>query len=351
MKSHLFDDPLKLYNTLLNDIQEAQSSIILEFYRFTGSIGIRIIDALALKAKQGLEVKLLFDSWGTDWRHEQFAPLIQAGGEVRFFHKIILRPGFFIRSHRRNHRKLVIIDSRISYIGSSNISDYNIVWRELILRIEGPVATAFRETFDQMYAKHTDYLAYPNEMRTPIFFRDFEIVRDVPSIRSQMIRRRYTKLIKKARKSIIIETPYFLPSFLVRKALIAAVARGVKVQICIPLKSDMSIVDKLRNRYIGPLTEQGIEFLMHTGHNLHAKLLFVDNTTFAIGSANFDFRSFRFQHEMTLIGKYTSITSQVIRHTTETINQCIPFDYEAWKKRKLFDQFLEWLILPIRHLL
>lgn len=352
MKVALFDDTLKYYNALLNDIEKAHQFIFMEFYRFgNDAIGSRFRDALARKAREGVSVKLLLDSWGTNGRDAFFAPLTEAGGEVRFHEKLRFSPDFFTRNHRRNHRKITIIDDKISYIGSSNLTDYNIVWRELILRLNGPIALTFKKIFVQMYDLAGGYLKVPSEMKIPLTFHGLEIIRDIPSITFQPVKKKMIKLIRYARRNIVVETPYFLPSFLVRKALINAVRRGVDVNIIIPRNSDVGIVDILRNRYLGPLHEKGIRFSLYTGQNLHAKLLMTDNNTFAMGSPNFDYRSFRFQHEILMVGYENDITRLLVNHVSNTLADTIPFDYEGWKNRNWFIRLREWILIPLRHLL
>jgi cardiolipin synthase len=351
-KSYVFDDTLRFYNALISDIEQATSFVYLEFYKFGhDSIGRRFRDVLARKSKQGVEVKLLLDSWGSPPNSGFFDNLTNNGGEVRYFEKIRFNLDFLTRSHRRNHRKMVIIDNKILYVGSANITDYNMVWRELIVRMEGDLASIFRRIFLLMYDMYNKYILYNPETTIPVNFRGFEIIRDVPSITKQFIKKRYIRLIKSARKKIVIETPYFLPSFLLRLALIKAVKKGVKVIVVMPLHSDVRLVDILRNKYLGPLAEKGIQFFMYIPQNLHAKLLMIDDECFAIGSPNFDYRSFRFQHEIILMGKEKKMAAKLRAHVNDTLAESEPFDYARWKKRPFIEKVFEWLIVPFRHLL
>ncbi|MCD4730659.1 MAG: hypothetical protein K8R74_08670 [Bacteroidales bacterium] len=154
-----------------------------------------------------------------------------------------------------------------------------------------------------------------------------------------------------SRHKIVIETPYFLPSFFVRKALMDAAKRGVEVKVIMPKHSDVGLIDLLRNRNLGPLHKNGVKQLFYTPHNLHAKILTVDSEVFAIGSPNFDYRSFRFQHEIVLIGMEPDVSKQLEIHIKETIENSIEFDYNIWKKRSAMQKFFEWILLPFRHLL
>lgn len=352
LKYQLFDDTLRFYNALQADINSAKNYIYLEFYKFgNDSVGRLFRDLLTRKAREGIEVKILLDSWGTSLNESFFSSLIQFGGDVRFFEKIRFNLDYLTRSHCRNHRKIVAIDDRISYVGSANITDYNMVWRELCLRIEGGIAISFKKIFLQMYEIHNKYVLFKALHTEPVFYNQLEILRDFPSMSKQNIKKRFTKLIKSAKSRIVIESPYFLPSFLVRMALIRAAKRGIKVIVIMPKHSDVRLVDVLRNKYLGPLSEKGIEFFLYLPQNLHSKLLLIDDRVFAVGSPNFDYRSFRFQHEIILTGADKTLTAKLKEHVKETLKDSEPFNYQRWKTRPFIEKVFEWIIVPFRHLL
>jgi len=348
-----YDDPMKYYNAMLDDIVAAKKYVFIETYKFGHqSIGIKFRDALTAIAKRGVEVKLLIDSWGGSSLPDDFFDFLKkAGGEVRLFQKIKINIDFFTRSHRRNHRKITIIDDHISWIGSSNLTDYNIIWRESMLRISGEIATKFKKVFYQDFKIYNKYIRYRSLYTRVIRQGDCEILRDVPSIARQKIKKRYEHLFKNAKSEIIIESPYFLPGFFLRKAMIDAANRGVEVKVIIPKNSDVRLVNILHGRYLEMLHNHNIKFLYFTQHNLHAKIILIDNEIFSIGSPNFDYRSFRYMHEIVLIGTKPQIVNQIRTHINETIAMCEPFDYEAWKRRPAIQKFFEWIILPMRHLL
>ncbi|NCA84524.1 MAG: phosphatidylserine/phosphatidylglycerophosphate/cardiolipin synthase family protein [Clostridia bacterium] len=349
----LYDDPIKYYNAMLDDILAARKYVFIEMYKFGHQImGVRFRDALTAVARAGVEVKLLIDSWGGSGIPDDFfAELLAAGGEVRFFQKIKINIDFFTRSHRRNHRKLLIIDDLISYIGSSNITDYNLIWRESMLRLYGDIAVNFKKIFYQDFKIYNSYIRYRRHYTRIMRCQDMEILRDVPSITRQKIKKRYEYLIRQAKRSVTIESPYFLPGFYLRKALIDAVARGVEVRVIIPRHSDVRMVNLLHGRYLEMLHRHNIQFLYYTIHNLHAKLLLVDEKIFCLGSPNFDYRSFRYMHEILLTGHDAHIAGMISEHIIQTMRMCEPFDYDAWMRRPRIQRFFEWLILPLRHLL
>lgn len=338
---------------MLDDIEAAKDYIYIETYRIhNDSIGIRFRDVLTEKAKQGVEIKLLLDSWGSSSiSYSFFADLIKFGGEVRFFEKIKINFDFFTRSHRRNHRKIIIIDDEVTYIGSSNFTDYNLNWRELIIRFRGDISLTFKKIFRQDFRIYNKYVFDKARYSATLRHGDFEILRDIPSITIKRINKRYIQLIKESKSQVIIESPYFLPGFMLRKAMSDASKRGVDVKVIIPRRSDVGLVDVLRNKYLGPLSKNGINILYYKPHNLHAKAMLIDDKIFSIGSANFDYRSFRYMYEITLIGQDPQISIQLNNHISKTMQNCESFSYENWKRRPLINKFFEYILLPFRHLL
>jgi cardiolipin synthase len=271
----LFDDPIRFYNVILDDIASAKKYVFIQMFKFSHqAMGMKFRDSLTAVALRGVEVKLLIDSWGgSSFPYNFFDELVSAGGEVRFFEKIKINIDIFTRSHRRNHRKLIIIDDIISYIGSSNISDYNLIWRESMLRIYGSIAVKFKKVFNQDFSAYKKYFRYKESFTRIIRHGDMEILRDSPSVTRQKIKKRYEEVIKNALKEVIIVTPYFLPGFNLRKVLMDAANRGVEVKVIIPKRSDIRMVDILHGRYLEILNNSNVKFLYFTKHNLHAKLL------------------------------------------------------------------------------
>ncbi len=350
---HLFDEPLRYYNEMINDIEKSSKYVFIETFRVgKDEIGDRFRRALTKKAKEGVKIKLLIDYWGAGpIDHEYFKKLIKYGGEVRFFEKIKFNSDIFTRSHRRNHRKLLLIDDEITYIGSSNLTSYNMNWRESVLRMKSDITTTFVKLFNQDYKGFNKY-GFNSPYRTKLIKHgSFEIIRDVPAITKKHINNRFIKLIKNAKSSVSIETPYFLPGFLLRKTIMDAAHRGIDINIVLPRHSDVTLIDILRNKYFGLLYKSGVNILFYELNNLHAKMMLVDKKIFAIGSSNFDYRSFRYMYEIMLIGNNKEIAKQVNGHVKRTISDSQKFNYNNWKNRPLINKFFEWILLPFRHLL
>ncbi len=347
----LYDNPLLFNQAMLDDIAEAKEFIYLEMYKFGhDSNGDRFRDLLAKKSAEGIQVKLLLDSWGTPPNPVYFDKVTSNGGEVRYFKKIRFFLDFFTKNHRRNHRKLLIIDDRITYIGSANITSYSLNWRELVLRLEGAITPLFRKSFLDSYKQYNKYIFNRFAYKKAIHFKGFEIIQDLPSIYRQQIKKRYEKLIRKARSEIVIESPYFLPGFKLRRYMMLAAKRGVDVKIIMPLHSDVRFVDLLRDKYLGFYYSNKIKIFYYRPNNLHAKCLLIDNEIFVIGSSNFDYRSFRYLHEIALIGNNKPIVNLLRSHLDETLRNCIEFDLQSWANRPLIEKLFGWLLIPFRHL-
>ncbi|NLJ07508.1 MAG: phosphatidylserine/phosphatidylglycerophosphate/cardiolipin synthase family protein [Sphingobacteriales bacterium] len=344
-------DPLKIYYSMLEDIEKAKKYIYIETFRFENDpIGIKFRNLLAKKAREGVKIMILTDAWGTSVNSKFFKMITDYGGEVKFFKSIRFALNLFLVNHERDHRKLLIIDDFISYISSINISNYNLNWREFSLRIEGELAVFLKKIFLENYNLKNTYKFDKKRSSQIVKAGHFEIVRDVPSVRYQRIRKRFVQLINISKHQVFIETPYFLPTFLLTEALIAAAKRKVDVNIIIPRRSDVTVVDRLRQYYLGRFYEAGVKIWYYLPTNLHSKL-FISDQWFYAGSTNFDYRSFRYMFEIGLFGTQEDIWSVIMNHIHETLSESIPFDYHEWKNRAASLKIIERLLLPVKHLL
>ena len=347
----LISDPLQYFTAMLNDIEAATQYVWLEIYRFRNDpVGVRFRDKLIKKRREGVKVRLLIDSWAASSNQAFFQELIDAGAEVKFFKKVRLSWDGFTKGHRRNHRKILVIDDTITYIGSANITGYSFNWRESMFRIKGPIATRFRKIIQDSFRIYNKYFYDKQSFTRVIPYGDFEIIRDVPSLAYQPVKKKFLELIGNAKREVTIETPYFLPGSSLRKALMDAASRGIKVNVIIPKKSDVGALDLLTSKYIGELAQQGVKFFFFLPQNLHAKLFLVDRETFVIGSSNFDYRSFRYMHEICLAGSHKGLARQMVSHFNETLKDSEPFNYDFWLRRPIMQQFFEWLLVPFRHM-
>ncbi len=347
-----YDDPLKFYMAMLEDINSARKSIHLEMYKFAHDvIGEKFRDALTRKSREGVHIKLLLDAWGTSSSQAFFAELLRNGAEIRYFKRLKFNPNWLTSHHSRNHRKLLIIDDEITWMGSANLTAYSLNWRELVVRLRGGITRAFKRSFLESRRLYNKLYFNTKMYSRVIHYKDFRIMRDVPSITRQRIKKQFEDMIRRAKNEIIIETPYFLPGFLLRKFLMDAAKRGVHVVVITPQQSDVGIVDVLRSKYLGLMHRNGVDFRFYVPYNLHAKLMMVDGAEFSVGSSNFDYRSFRYMHEVMLFGRDERMLQGFREHVDTTLAECITFDYVKWKRRPLIHKVFENLLVPFRHFL
>jgi cardiolipin synthase len=345
----LFSNPPEIYEEMLKDIDSAKNSVYLETYIYDDdSIGKKFKDTLLKKAKQGVKIKLLLDAWGSTVDKEYFKELMKLGAEVRFFREFKYVIRIFSKNHERNHRKLLLIDNEISYIGSLNIGSKFLKWRELVLKLEGDITSAFSKSFTKTWESYGDF--NPKRMKS-IVHKGFEIIHDFPSYVHRLTEKKYIKLINNAEKEIRIETPFFIPSLGIRNAFENAIKRGVKINVIIPYKSDIRIADLLRDSYLGKLHKAGVNIYYYKPENLHSKLLIVDNKFFLLGSSNLDYRSFIYQYEINFFGKNSQIIKSLNEYSKKTLLDSTLFDYNDWKKRSSFKKILELLMLLVRDFL
>lgn len=351
VKSKVLSDPLDIFNSMLHDIENARDYIYIETYKWGNDpIGIKFRNLLTKKSKQGVKIRLLIDSWGTYVSETFFQEMIQHGAYVKIFKKFRYSINFFSSNHERDHRKLIIIDDTISYLSSLNFTNYNLNWRELSIRMDGFLAKSFKTVFQGNFNLKNTYKFDKLKHTRLLRHGGFLIFRDVPSVLVQKINKKYQQMIKKAVKEIIIESPYFLPTRNLREALSKAAKRGVDVKVVMPYRSDVKLVNILREFYLGKLYQAGIKFYFYLPDNLHAKFVVVDNQ-FMISTANFDYRSFRYQFEVGLFGSDPDILKQLRDHNNVTLSESVDFDYNKWKNRGLWHKIKERAIMPIRHFL
>ncbi|MFP4568225.1 MAG: phospholipase D-like domain-containing protein [Candidatus Woesearchaeota archaeon] len=347
-----YSTPPQFYKDLLRDISKAKESVMIETHKLQGEIAKDIKEELLRATKRGVKVKLLPDHWGSPLPKDFFKELKEHGADIKFFRVFKFTTNIISYNNRRDHRKIIIIDKKITYIGSANLTDYCKTWREFIIRIEDEkLSQKMIEIFEDNFKLHNFFLHSAKRHIKPIKYESLEIVRDVPSLRFQKIRNKHLHLIRRAKKEIIIETPYFVPDLKTILALRHAAKKGVTIKLIMPKESDVKIVDVFTQSLFGQLNKRNIKIYFYSPGFSHAKLSLIDNKLFSFGSANFDYRSFRYQYEITLFGDNPTIKEYVHKHLTETLKNTKEFNHAEWRERPLYKRILEIIIEPFKHFL
>lgn len=315
-KVDVFAEGNKFFRQLFNDIEDAEKSIHLEFYTiYNDEIGNELRTLLEQKAAEGVEVRVLYDSWGSmGVRPNFYDGLRQRGGFATTF--LMTHSNFIdFRLNYRDHRKIVVIDGKIGYVGGFNVGDQYLgrvakfgPWRDTQLRVIGGGVYGMQQRFirdwnasvkgkeeriDHFRQYFPEIIDKGDESNTPL-----QIVSSGPESSLENIKLGYLRLINAATDHIWIQTPYLIPDDSVMDALQVAAHSGVDVRIMIPCKPDHPFVYRATQYYARMLANHGVTIYYYKKGFLHAKAIMIDGQMASIGSANLDFRSFKLNFEV-----------------------------------------------------
>jgi cardiolipin synthase len=297
----LFDGP-NAYPAMERAIAQAKRSVHLLFYIFhDDETGRRLRDLLAEKARGGVTVRVLVDAWGTPHFAGKFSdPLRAAGAKVAAFLPTRLLPLLAPRLNFSNHRKLIVVDEEIGFLGGMNVgNEYAREWRDVMVRLRGPSVRALAHIFldDWYFATNEDLGHDVLEVEERPGDVPCAVVVSGPD-RESFIHDAYFILFTRAERRLWIVTPYFIPGDAIATAIRTAASRGVDVRVVLPRSSDV-VVAKLAARSFYPeFVASGVRIYEYLGGMLHAKVWVVDDDTSAVGSANLDARSFGLSFEI-----------------------------------------------------
>ena len=310
-----FVDGNEKFKALKEDLRKAEHFIHIQYYIIRNDVLFnQIKDILIEKAAQGVEVRLLFDAMGCRYVNHKVWKELNAKGvkTAEFFPAILGR--LQLRINYRNHRKIVVIDNKVAYVGGFNVAKEYIDldkkfghWRDTHLRIRGSAVLSLQMRFMLDW----NYAAKENLLQNPKMFggmesgnRDFcemQIISSGPDNTAQQIRDNYLRLITKAEKSIYIQTPYFIPDESIFNALMIAIRSGIDVHVMIPCMPDHPFVYWATYSYIGDLVMAGAKCYTYNNGFLHSKGIIVDGKVLCYGTANMDIRSFALNFEVNAI--------------------------------------------------
>ncbi len=345
----IFTDGNALFEALLEDMRSAKQFIHLQFYIIReDALFERLRQVLVQKVAEGVEVRILFDAMGCRTVSRRFwKELRQQGMEVAEFFPALLGR-FHLRMNYRNHRKIAVIDNHIAYTGGFNIGMEYIglderfgAWRDTQLRIQGAATLCLQLRFllDWNYAAGKNLFSesryYTNVSAGVRDFAKIQVITSGPDNTRQVIRDNYLQLLHQARKSISIQTPYFIPDEAVFEALRIACSRGVEVQIMIPCKPDHMFVYWATYSYVGDLVMNGAKCYTYNNGFLHAKGIIVDEEVFCYGTANVDIRSFALNFEVNVV-VYDSRKAQEMQQSfRQDLQYCSPITMDDYAGRNL----------------
>ena len=357
-KIEIFNSGKEKLASLKKDLLGAKKSINIEYYIFASdSTGKEIMKILCQKAKEGVEVNLVYDSVGSrKSRRSFFLQLEKAGGKVgEFFPPFMGIRLINMKINYRNHRKIVVIDGKIGYTGGINLRDDHMgkdkrlsPWRDTHLRIEGAGVYALQNIFLDDWRYCTKDSTPPAIYLKNGYFPSPEIKGDAcvqvlssgPDSRFPKIKEVYTQLITNAKERVFLQTPYFIPDDSFYSALRVAIYSGVDVRIMVPRLPDKKTVYMATLSYLKEMSELGAKIYLYDGF-LHSKTLLVDDNKLSIGTCNTDNRSFRLNFENTVLIYSKKLNASYLKTFEEDMKNSQVVTMNYFQKKKWITKFLQ----------
>ncbi|MCM5663805.1 cardiolipin synthase [Galbibacter mesophilus] len=339
------------FKRLFEDLKNAQSTIHLEYYIIEdGEIGMELIEILKRKSEEGVSVKVNYDSVASELSNKTIDSLKSSGVEIYPFMPVYF-PKFASKANYRNHRKIVVVDGRIGYIGGINIADEYInkegrrFWRDTHARIEGQAVgmLQFHFSLDWDFVSDEDIQVeeswFPDteiEDKTPI-----QIAASGPDTEWANIMEAMFTAINEADRYVYITTPYFIPNDEMALAMSTASKSGVDVRLIIPKTCDSWAANYATHSYLDRLLRAGVKVYLYNKGNIHAKTMIVDDVFTTIGTSNMDYRSFLINFEINALIYDENVTKQMLEIFIEDLQDSEQVDPERWAERGLSQRLKE----------
>lgn len=342
----------KKFPELFKEIKQAKHHIHLEYYIYEeGGIGTELLELLLLKVREGVKVRLLVDDFGSS-KLKKERILMHEGG-VDFVRFLPVRFASISDSNYRNHRKVAIIDGDLAFIGGINISDRyinngenRIYWRDTAVKIEGQSVFLLQFQFwltwhfseGAPYKLSEDYLVenIQNKGNSTVSFALSDPGSPAPYTMEAIL-----LAISRAKHSIQICTPYFVPTDQISTALQVAAASGIKVELLMPRNSDSFIVHHASFSFLKPLLKRGVSVYLYEKGFMHAKTVCIDNKLAFVGTVNIDIRSFYINFEITSIIYDLKVCEELSSQFEEDKKVSLLVNIDFWKKRSVWARGLD----------
>jgi len=348
----VLQDGVETFDAFEAAIRAAREFIHMEFFIFNpGKLGGRMRDLLAEAARRGVEVRMLFDAFGSFRLAESYlAPVLDQGGRLEFFapvrfSRIRRRPDF------RNHRKITVVDGRVGFVGGINVMDEYVAderpdtpWRDTHLALEGPIVQDLERVLnDSWYLCTDEMLAGSRHYRSPALAGNVaaQVVASGPDNEWPSIEKVYMSAIFAATSNINIVTPYLVPTDSVLSALVSAALRGVDVRILVPARGDHAVVDWAGRSYFPDLMDAGVRVFAYGPRMIHSKTLSVDHRFSLVGTANLDIRSFRLNYEVGTLLYDAGVTASLDRAFEDDIAASREIRPDEFLERPYLQRFRE----------
>jgi cardiolipin synthase len=359
-KATLLENGPATYRAMLAAMQGARKHINLEFFIFDDrGIGEELAQLLLAKRAEGVAVNLMYDSLGSQDSGRAFFEKLEKGGinvlEVRPINP--LAPTDKWDPNDRDHRKIVVVDGRVGFIGGINIDDVyegadDAPWRDTQLQLEGPVVAELQKRFLEQWEKHRGE-ALPDAGYFPKLGEAGDavvrIIATTPAENGAAFHAALVSAIGAAEHSIHVTQAYFAPPEDLEAALAAAARRGVEVALVLPSKTDQAKVVYAGRSHYTALLAAGVNIYERRDVKLHAKTVVIDGVWSSVGSANLDSRSVRFNDEATAVVLGSEFGRAMEAAFARDRARSDAIDPAAWAERSLFVRMKEWLARRIEY--
>ncbi len=327
-----FTNSVTTWEAMFGAILGAKESVYLEMYIFLDDTdGFDFLKLLTEKARSGVRVRIVLDSYGSSGlRKESIATLRNAGAEVYFFSRLL----------HRIHRKILVVDERVAFIGGVNFHQIARRWDDLAVQVKGKLVLTIIKSFAKIYVEcgGKDPVIVAQNKRIVLDKTRTWLVEQFPARNEAGLKNVYKKHIREANKTIILVTPYFMPKRWFIKIIHQAVLRGVTVEVLVPRVTNHFFVDRIGYFFMFKLRKLGVDFYLEPKMN-HAKVMIIDGTEGVVGSQNLDFFSFELNGEVGIFFKDQSTIGKLTEIVAEWKKSAILFDPKAYKPQ-LLDYFL-----------
>jgi cardiolipin synthase len=354
-KAILFENGDEFFPAMLDAIRAARASVNMELFIFNeGRIAAEFADVLAAKAREGVEVRLLLDDWGSHPKQlEQL--MTNAGVKLKWYKPVRIYSIYKVGN--RTHRKILTVDGRIGFTGGVGIDDRWMgdarnpkEWRETMVRVEGPVVAQLQSIFTEDWVHTTGEVLHGEKQFPPTPPAGELLAQAISASRSDassMAKLLYYMAIQAARKTIWIENAYFVPDGQIRRGLVHAVQRGVDVRIIVPGPHiDIPMVRMASRFHYGELLDGGVKMYEYQPTMMHNKVMVVDGIWTTIGSINFVNRSMKKNAEANVAIYDRGFAEIVEKSVLADLEKSKEFTKRMWKKRGLLARMGElvfWL--------
>lgn len=349
---------VEIFPRMFAEIRLAKETVHLESYILNpGKVGDLLAQELEQACARGADVRLVLDAIGSVG---EMHPLIQrlkaAGVRVAFFHPV--RWYALDRLNRRSHRKLLIVDGTVGFIGGVGFSDEWIgtkdepAWRELHLTVRGPCVREMQAAFLDHWIELTGEIPTGSGIFPTLLPEGdalVQVVESTPKAGSTTIRLLYSLAVASARHTIDICSPYLIPDRSALRAFARATQRGVRVRVLVPGPyHDVPLARIMTRHLTGSLLRRGVEVYEYQASMLHAKAMVADGMWSIVGSANFDNRSFMLNDEANLAVLDPKLGATLTEDFERDLLNAVPVTYEAWKKRSWRKRREEFFAMLVR---